>query len=88
MKMSAAIQLNLYQATEVDLDNETECATFSSNDIEEQDISILGLSSEDETNAVNVLCCICHDIKVALSKRIQIRNLFNSSITPFYHTLL
>ena len=86
MKRSAAIQLNLYQATDIDLDNESEVVSFTSNDIEEQDISLLGLSCSDETKVLNVLNCICSEIKTALSKRIKISSLVNSSITLFHQT--
>lgn len=84
MKSSAAIQLNLYQQADIDL--EDEFISIPPEDIEEQEMFMLSLDNENKKKIEKLLLDISKDIKLDLTKRIQISTLVTKYISLFHNT--
>ena len=85
-KRSTAVNLNLYKQTDYDHDLDSEIA-LTANDIEEQEIGLIGLSPELETKVERQLSNLCSDIKKGLDRRISISPVIKASVTAFHDTV-
>ena len=85
-KRSAAVNLNLYKQTDYDHELDSEMA-LTANDIEEQEIGLIGLSPELKTKVERHLSNLCSDIKKGLDRRISISPVIKASVTAFHDTI-
>ena len=85
-KRSATVNLNLYKQTDYDHELDSEMA-LTANDIEEQEIGLIGLSPELKTKVERQLSNLCSNIKKGLDRSISISPVIKASVTAFHDTV-